>query len=41
MKIGVIWVSMYHSGSAGVVGILEQLSEDASAGWIVPAYFPQ
>lgn len=41
MKIAVRWVSMYHSGSAGVVGILEQLSKDASAGWIVPAYFPQ
>ena len=28
---------MDHSGSTSVVGILEQLSEDASAGWIVPA----
>ncbi len=37
---GVIF-SIYHSGSAGIVGILEQLSEDASAGWTVLTDFPQ
>lgn len=41
MKIVVCRVSMYHSGSAGIVSILKQLSENARAGWIVPADFPQ